>query len=142
MLRLSERPVSAVLLQRSIDLRQLYRRAARGCEPGLRMVLDDNAQTLALLIADLRKQGAGPAMRGSWRGVAWKHLAGWMVQISGDRERVWIRLLAQREKALLRDFEQAVAAAGGDGARQLQRQLPRLYGIHLDMDSLAGPVRY
>jgi hypothetical protein len=41
------------LIQHSIDLLQLYRHAASSCEPGLKMVLDENAQTLETMIADL-----------------------------------------------------------------------------------------
>jgi hypothetical protein len=44
-------PVSTcnALIRRSIDLRRLYRHAATACEPGLRMVLNDNVHTLDLL---------------------------------------------------------------------------------------------
>ncbi len=130
------------LLRRSIDLRRLYRHAAAACEPGLRVVLNENVQALDLLIADLQAQGrAGggtPSRHGSWRGTARRHLAGWLAQAGTRRERVWIRALAHHESALLQAFEQAIASEPPASVQTLQRQLPRLRGIHLDMHSLTG----
>lgn len=135
-----------VLIRRSIDLRRLYRHAAADCEPGLRVVLNENVQTLDLLIADLQAQwraGDGsPTRRGSWRGTARRHLAGWLAHAGARRDRVWIRALAQHESRLLHAFEQAIAAAPLESALALCRQLPRLHGIHLDMHSLTGTVHY
>lgn len=134
------------LIRRSIDLRQLYRHAAAACEPGLRMVLNDNVQTLDLLIADLQAQlrarDASPCEHGSWRGVVHRHLAGWLMRTAAHRDHAWIRALAHRESALLQRFEQAIAAAPAESALVLHRQLPRLRGIHLDMHSLCGTARY
>jgi uncharacterized protein (TIGR02284 family) len=141
-------PVSAcnALIRRSIDLCRLYRHAATACEPGLRMVLNDNAHTLDLLIADLQAQlrarGGRPCEYGSWRGAAHRHLAGWLTRSAARRDSAWIRVLAHAESALLRRFEQAVVAAPVESALVLRRQLPRLRGIHLDMHSLAGTARY
>jgi uncharacterized protein (TIGR02284 family) len=130
------------LIQRSIDLRRLYRHAAAACEPGLRVVLNENAQTLDSLIADLQTQGrAGggtPSCHGSWRGTARRHLAGWLAHALTRRDQFWIHALAHHESALLQAFEQAIAAAPPASAQTLQRQLPRLRGIQLDMHSLAG----
>jgi len=104
-------PVSTcnALIRRSIDLRQLYRHAATACEPGLRMVLNDNAHTLELLVADLQaplsERGARPCRRGSWRGVVHRHLAGWLMRIAARRDHAWIHLLAHDESLLLRRFE-------------------------------------
>ncbi|HEY8683008.1 MAG TPA: DUF2383 domain-containing protein [Rhodanobacter sp.] len=130
------------LIQRSIDLRQMYCHAAEVCEPGLRMVLGENAQTLDLLIADLQVQlracGGKPCERGSWRGVARRHAATWRVHAAAHRDNAWIRALAQHESALLHAFEQAIAVASTESALSLRRQLPRLRGLHLDMHSLAG----
>lgn len=139
-------PVSTchALIRSSIDLRQLYRHAATACEPGLRMVLNDNAHTLDLLVADLQAPlaecGARPCRRGSWRGVVHRHLAGWLMRIAARRDHAWIHLLAHHEGMLLRRFEQAIAAAPAESV--LRRQLPRLRGIHLDMHSLGGTARY
>jgi len=134
------------LIRRSIDLRRLYRHAATACEPGLRVVLNENVQTLDLLIADLQAQvGASdgkPSEHGTWRGAAHRHLAGWLVHTASRRDSAWIRALAHHESALLQAFEQAIAVAPAESARALRRQLPRLHGIHLDMHSLAGTARY
>jgi uncharacterized protein (TIGR02284 family) len=134
------------LIRRSIDLRRLYRHAAKACEPGLRMVLNDNVHTLDLLIADLQAQlhasGDRTCVRGSWRGTVHRHLAGWLVRTAARRDSAWIRVLAHGESALLHRFEQAIAAAPAESAPALRRQLPRLRGIHLDMHSLAGTARY
>lgn len=134
------------LTRRSIDLRQLYRHAAKACEPGLRMVLNDNVRTLDLLIADLQAQsraGGGRAcVRGSWCGVAHRHLAGWLVRSASRRDQAWLRVLAHGESGLLHRFERAIAIAPPALALVLRRQLPRLLGIHLDMHSLAGTARY
>ena len=134
------------LIRRSIDLRQLYCHAAAACEPGQRVVLGENAQTLSLLIADLQAQQRAaerqPRLRGSWRGVLWRYITGWLVRATPRPESAWIRALVHHETALLRAFEQAIAAAPANSALALRRQLPRLRGIHLDMHSLAGSTRY
>ncbi|AGG90530.1 DUF2383 domain-containing protein [Rhodanobacter denitrificans] len=141
-------PVSAcnALIRRSIDLRQLYRHAATACEPGLRMVLNDNVHTLDLLIADLQAQlrdrGGRPCRHGSWRGTVRRHLAGWLVRTAARRDSAWIHVLAHDESGLLNRFEQAIAAAPAEAVLVLRRQLPRLRGIHLDMHSLGGTARY
>ncbi len=131
------------LLRRSVDLLWLYRRAAAVCEPGLRVVLDENAQTLAALIADLRTLAPAPESR-------WKHApALWRRQLrrravvsvmhaTGNRERAWIALLGRREAALLGAFEHAAHSAPSATARMLGHQLPRLHALYLDMHSLVG----
>ena len=134
------------LIQRSIDLRRLYRHAAASCEPGLAMVLGENAQTLGLLIADLQEHqrvcGDKPYEHGSWRGAARRYAAGWLVHATARRDNAWIRELAHHESGLLHAFEKAIAALPAESARVLRRQLPRLNGIHLDMGSLVGSARY
>lgn len=141
-------PVSAcnALIRHSIDLCRLYRHAATACEPGLRMVLNDNAHTLELLIADLQAQlrvrGGRPCRRGSWHGVVHRHLVAWLMRTAERRDSAWVRVLAHGERTLLHRFEQAVATAPAESALVLRRQLPRLHGIHLDMHSLSGTARY
>jgi uncharacterized protein (TIGR02284 family) len=134
------------MIRRSIDLRRLYRHAAASCEPGLSMVLNENAQTLDLLIADLQAQlrasGGKPYEHGSWRGVVQRHTSGWLVHAAARRDSAWITALAQQESALLRAFEQAIAELPAESALALRRQLPRLNSIHLDMGSLAGSAHY
>jgi Domain of unknown function (DUF2383). len=134
------------LIRRSIDLRRLYRRAAMACEPGLRMVLHENMQTLDLLIADLQAQlrahDGKPSEHGTWRGAVRRHMASWLTHAAHSRDSAWIRVLAHQESALLHAFEQAIADAPVESALALRRQLPRLRGIHLDMHSLAGTAHH
>lgn len=142
------RPATAsvkTLVRRSVDLRRLYVQAAAAAEPGLRVVLSDNAGTLDLLISDLQAQlrgiGLKPSEQGSWRGSAHRQLADWLIHATPRNGLAWIRLLGHRESALLQAFEQAIASAPPEIALLLRRQLPRLRGIHLDMNSLAGATR-
>lgn len=134
------------LIRHSADLRRLYQRAAAACEPGLRVVLNENLQTLDVLIADLLSDvltdGTGLVGRGSWRGAARRQAMEWMLRTAVQRDDAWMRVLANRETALLREFEREIARAPADLARVLRRQLPRLYGIHSDMDTLVGTARY
>jgi uncharacterized protein (TIGR02284 family) len=130
------------LIQRSIDLLQLYRRAAASCEPGLKMVLDENAQTLDAMITDLQTQlrasGGTPSRSGTVRGSMRRHIAGSLTRLASHRDEAWIRELSYGESSLLHAFETVVAGLPPDSALALRRQLPRLNGIHLDMDNLAG----
>lgn len=133
------------LIRSSIDLRRLYAHAAASSEPGLRLVLSDNAQMLELLIGDLQSRlsasGVVFPVRGSWRGTAHRRLAGWLVHAMPRSGTAWIRLLGHQERALLQAFEVAIAHANPSAQRALRRQLPRLHSIHRDMDILAG-ARY
>ncbi|OOG65674.1 hypothetical protein B0E46_04445 [Rhodanobacter sp. B04] len=131
------------LVRRSIDLQRLYRHAAAACEPGLRMVLGENAHTLGVLIADLQRANDSMLQqRGSWRGTVHRHVAGCLVRTAARRDHAWIRVLAHHESALLQAFERAIAVVPAESARVLHRQLPRLRGIHLDMHNLVGSARY
>ena len=60
------------LLRQAIDLRRLYRHAARQCEPGLRVVLNENAHTLDLRLPTCRHSDTPRAARhvGTAVGVA------------------------------------------------------------------------
>lgn len=133
------------LIRRSIDLGWLYRCAAAASEPGMRMVLNDNAQTLDLLIADLQAQvlaaGARPRIHGSWGGAGRCKLSAALLRFATRRDGAWLRLLAHHESELLQDFERTIATLPADCSRALVRQLPRLHGIHMDMHSLAGHAR-
>lgn len=135
-----------MLIRRSIDLRRLYTHAAAVSEPGLRLVLSENARTLDLLISDLQTQLHASSLRplrcGSWRGTAHRRLAGWLMHAAPRSGDGWIRLLGYRERALLQAFERAIAGASAPAALALRRQLPRLRSIHLDMDILAGTTRH
>jgi len=130
------------LIQRSIDLLALYQQAASTCEPGLRVILDENAQTLDAMICDLQTQlrdsGGTPRRNGTLRGAARRYVTGSLVRASTDRSVAWIRELADNESGLLQAFEKVVAALPAESALALRRQIPRLTSIHLDMDNLAG----
>ena len=130
------------LIQRSIDLLQLYRQAASSCEPGLKVVLDENAQTLDAMISDLQAQlcasGGTPRCRGTRRGALRRWVASSLTRVASHRDVAWIRELSDGESSLLRAFEKVVAELPPESALALRRQLPRLNNIHLDMDNLAG----
>lgn len=141
----AQHAIGHALIRRSIDLRCLYRRAAMACEPGLRMVLNDNVQTLDVLILELQAQPClvgEPHVRGSWRGAARCRLTDWLVRAADRGDAAWVRVLAHHEYALLQTFEQALATAPAASAQLLRRQLARLHGIHLDMHSLGGSAHY
>jgi uncharacterized protein (TIGR02284 family) len=130
------------LIRRSIELHALYRHAAvRVSEPGLRTVLDEEAQSLSLVIAELqiqiRSHEGTPATRRRMFGAV-RHRFNALMPRNDDQ---WIRLLARHERMLLRSFERAIARLGpGDMTSELHRQLPRLHSIDLDMHSLAKAV--
>ncbi|WP_458070328.1 PA2169 family four-helix-bundle protein [Rhodanobacter sp. BL-MT-08] len=130
------------LIQRSIDLLNLYRRAASSCEPGLKVILDENAQTLDAMITDLQTQlrasGGNPSSAGTLRGALRRHIAGSLNRVASHRDVAWIRELSDGESGLLRAFETVVSQLPPESALALRRQLPRLNNIHLDMDNLAG----
>lgn len=135
------------LIRRSIDLCRLYRHAALAVsEPGLRAVLDEDAQALAALVAELQHEvklaGGEPRVHGSWRAALRCRLVEGMARTAARRDNTWIHALAQDESGLLRAFEQAIASLPEESAKVLRRQLPRLRGIHLDMHSLAGPAHF
>lgn len=140
----SPRSLFNALIRRGIDLRALYRdAAAQAREPGLRVVLDEDAEALDLLVAELQAQvrqlGSTPATRGRLGGTARRQLVEWLLPATPRRDDAWIERLAHHEAALLQAFEQAIAQAPADTALALRRLLPRLQSIHLDMHGLARP---
>jgi uncharacterized protein (TIGR02284 family) len=131
------------LIRRGIDLCRLYRRAALAVnEPGLRVVLDEDAQTLASVVAELQHAvavaGGEPRTHGSWRAALRCRLVESMARAGARRDNTWIHALTQDESALLRAFERAITDLPEESAKGLRLQLPRLRGIHLDMHNLAG----
>jgi uncharacterized protein (TIGR02284 family) len=134
------------LIRRSIELRALYRyAAARVGEPGLRTVLDEEAQSLDHVIAELqaqmRKYALEPATRSRMIGLARHRLDTLLLRGVPRSEDAWIRLLARKERRLLKTFEQALnRVAMSEMNATLHRQLPRLQSIDLDMHSLAKAV--
>jgi uncharacterized protein (TIGR02284 family) len=134
------------LIRRGIDLRAMYRDASlQASEPGLRVVLGENASALDQVIADLQAQvhqlGGEPARRGRLGGAARRQLIEWLLPATPHRDVAWIARLAHGEAALVHAFEEGLQRATPDAARVLHRQLPRLQGIHLDMHSLARARR-
>lgn len=135
-----------MLIRRGIDLRAMYRDAStQASEPGLRVVLGENASALDQVIADLQLQvsqmGGTPARRGRLGGAARRQLIEWLLPDTPRRDVAWIARLAHGEAALVDAFEQGMRRASPEAARVLHRQLPRLQGIHLDMHSLARARR-
>ncbi|MDQ6646513.1 MAG: hypothetical protein M3Y93_04660 [Pseudomonadota bacterium] len=134
------------LVRRAVKLRGLYLHAADVSEPGLRVILRENAGTLALLVVDLQAQlhsiGIKISAQGRWRGSTRRQLSTWLLHAMPKNGIAWIRLLAHHESALLQAFEQAIVDASPELALALRRQLPRLHGIHLDMDCLTGTARH
>jgi uncharacterized protein (TIGR02284 family) len=134
------------LIRRGIDLRAMYRDASvQASEPGLRVVLGENAGALDQVIADLQGQvsrlGGTPARRGRLGGAARRQLMEMLLPDKPPPDVAWIARLAQGEAALVHAIEQGQPQATPDAAQVLLRQLPRLQGIHLDMHSLARPRR-
>jgi uncharacterized protein (TIGR02284 family) len=142
------RSIYEPLIQHSIDLCRLYRRAATAArEPGLRSVLNENAQTLMLVVADLQAQqrttGEPSRQRGTWRGTLRAQWAAGMPNNASRTDNDWIHALSRHEVRLLHQFERAtIATAPADVALVLRRQLPRLHGIHLDMHGLGGAAHH
>ncbi|GAB2587950.1 PA2169 family four-helix-bundle protein [Dyella jejuensis] len=136
------------LIRRSIELRALYRHAAdQVSEPGLRTVLDEEAQSLALVIAELQAQmrshDGTPATRSRMIGAARQRFDALLTRNMPRSDDAWIRLLARNEQALLRIFERVLSrVAPSEMTTALNRQLPRLQSIHLDMHSLAKAVSH
>lgn len=133
------------LVRRGLRLRSAYARAAVAVdEPGLRSVLEENAQWLDPLIAEWRVQGfVAPGK--DWPGLHWlrtthRHVETWRTHAMPRSDVQWIRLLARHEDALLRSFEQVLAGAPVELAPLLCRQWPRLNAIHRDMRSLSRAV--
>lgn len=132
------------LIRRSIELRALYCHAAtRVTEPGLRTVLDEEAQSLGLVITELQDQirthEGAPATRRRMFGTVRYRFDVLMPRSDDD----WIRVLARQEQSLLRSFERVIDRMGAndpDMKAELHRQLPRLHSIDLDMHSLAKAV--
>ncbi len=132
--------LSGSLQGRTEALLWLYRRAAAVCEPGLRLILEENAQTLAGVIADLRAASLAIA---KWKqkslscsGAVGAHVLVGLLRVAGNREPLWVAFLARREAALLHAFEHGAKAAPPVTARLLERQLRHLRALQRDMHCL------
>ena len=143
---LASQPLYNALIRRSIDLQRLCQQAAQQVEePGLRVVLQENAAALELLILDLQMQlaaqGGRPATHGRWNTPRPWRPATWWVRRMTLSDGQWIRLLARREAALLARFEQVLERAPCEAAKELSRLSGRVHAVHLDMHSLALAAR-
>lgn len=134
------------LIRRSIELRALYRHAgAQVSEPGLRTVLNEEAQSLTEVInalqMQLRNHAIEPATRSRIVERARQRLDALLLRSMPRSDDAWIRLLARHEENLLLAFERVLnRIEPGEMTVTLHRQLPRLQSIHLDMHSLAKAV--
>jgi uncharacterized protein (TIGR02284 family) len=143
---LDSRHLCNALIRRSIELRALYRHAAaQVSEPGLRTVLNEEAQSLTEVISalqtQLRSHAIAPATRSRVIGNVRQRLDAWLVRGMPRTDDAWIRLLARNEESLLHAFERVLSRIEpGEMTATLHRQLPRLQSIHLDMHSLAKAV--
>jgi hypothetical protein len=138
-------PLYDALILRCSQLQHLCARAAwQANEPGLRALLDENAQSLDRVVADLRLQrlelGGAPRRRNWLIALETRLLARAMRGVPGDDQR-WLRLLARREAHLLHLLEQGILLAPPDAALSLRRLMPRMRGVHLDMHGLVLPAR-
>ena len=139
-------PLYQCLIRRSLQLQRLCERAAnRVIEPGLKAVLEENAQSLRRLVVELQLQltelRGTPAARERWG--EWLALSEAMRArrdaTRGDVE--WIRLLARYEAVLLRTLEDGISHASPEAAFSLRQLLPRLRSVHSDMHGLAQAAR-
>lgn len=143
---LASQPLYNGLIRRCIDLQRLCKQAVQQvAEPGLRAVLQENAVALELLILDLQMQlaarGGRPATRGHWSApLPWRSPTWWMRSMALSDSQ-WIRLLARREAALLKLFEQVLEAAPAETGAELGRLAGRVQAVHMDMHSLAAAAR-
>lgn len=142
----STRNICNPLIRQGLDLCRLYRHAAKAVrEPGLRAVLDEDAQALAAVVCEwqdvVMRSGGEPLRQGSWRAALRCRLVDGMSRLETRRDYAWILALTRDEAGLLQRCERAIAQLPAEAARPLQQQLPRLRGIDLDMHSLAGSLR-
>lgn len=131
------------LIRHGIDDRDLYRCAANDVsEPGLQVVFQETAASLGAMIDDLQHQvrdsGHRPARHGTLAGGVRRWLLGRRGGYNARRcDECWIARLLRSESELLNAVERRIDRVTPDAALVLRRQLPRLYGIHMDMSSLA-----
>lgn len=115
--------------------------AVRVREPGLRVVLGEHAQSLARLLAELRAQQCqfadAQVVSQRWMGLLSLHLAKRSMRGAAACDQGWIRLLARREARLLQLLERGIEDTPAPVAAALQRLMPQVRSVHLDMHELA-----
>ena len=139
-------PLYNDLIRRGIDLQCLCAQAAhKVAEPGLRVVLQENAAALELLILDLQMQlaatGGHAATRGRWGNVLQRRIDTWWMRGTPVSDHQWIRTLVRREEQLLHALEDAIERAPPGPSMALRRLLPRLATVHMEMHSLVSAAR-
>lgn len=138
--RTSTRVVNG-LIRRVIADRDLYRQAARGVrEPGLKAILEESADALTAIAAELQLQvtasGARPATAGGPLSGVRRTMMEASVKLSHDPDVTYIRTLEHMERRLLDAFLK-LEASSGDRAL-VGRHIARLRLLHLDMTNLGG----
>lgn len=129
------------LIKRVIADRDLYRQAARGVrEPGLKVILEESADSLTAIAHELQGQvsaaGGRPAMVGSAMNGVRRTMMDASAKLSHDPDVTYIRTLEQMERRLLDAFLR-LEATSGDRA-MVGRHIARLRLLHLDMTNLGS----
>ncbi|MBB3227870.1 uncharacterized protein (TIGR02284 family) [Luteibacter sp. Sphag1AF] len=134
------------LIRRVIGDRDLYQQAARGVrEPGLRVILEESADALTGIAADLQREvgaAGGRAAQAANAGVSGvrRTVMEASVRLSSDPDMSYVRSLEHMERRLLGAFLK-LEATSADRAL-VSRHIARLRLLHLDMTSVgraAGP---
>lgn len=136
--RSSNRVVNG-LIRRVIADRDLYEQAARGVrEPGLKAILNESADSLASIAADLQASveatGGRPARAGGPLSGVRRTMMEASVKLSSDPDVTYIRTLEHMERRLLAVFLRLEATSSDRAV--LARHIARLRLLHLDMTNL------
>ena len=129
------------LIKRVIADRDLYRQAARGVrEPGLKVILEESADSLTAIAIELQGQvsasGGRPATAGSAMSGVRRTMMDASARLSHDPDVTYIRTLELMERRLLDAFLR-LEASSGDRA-MVGRHIARLRLLHLDMTNLGS----
>lgn len=129
------------LIRRVIADRDLYQQAARGVrEPGLKAILDESAEALASIAAELQGEVAATGGKAAQAGSAMNGVRRTMmeasVKLSSNPDVTYIRTLEHMERRLLDAFLK-LEASSSDRAL-VGRHIARLRLLHLDMANLGG----
>ena len=129
------------LIKRVIADRDLYRQAARGVrEPGLKVILEESADSLTAIAGELQGQvsatGGRPATAGGAMSGVRRTMMDASAKLSHDPDVTYIRTLELMERRLLDAFLR-LEASSGDRA-MVGRHIARLRLLHLDMTNLGS----
>ena len=129
------------LIKRVIADRDLYSQAARGVrEPGLKVILEESADSLTAIAHELQGQvsatGGRPATAGGAMSGVRRTMMDASAKLSHDPDVTYIRTLEQMERRLLDAFLR-LEATSGDRA-MVGRHIARLRLLHLDMTNLGS----